>query len=162
MSLKLPDGISSSQDINSVIIEIRNYSQWFSHNVIKLRVGGKKTSDSPPPISAETRELLSDYEAKHSLNSSSMDELIKNLEAIKNNASSLTITLAAPATKDIRLALVAWCRKNVAKDILVNFSFNATILGGMVIRRGSHIFDWSFKRQIMANRNKFPEILRRV
>ena len=53
------------------------------------------------------------------------------------------------------------CRP-VAPDVLVNFQFNATILGGMVVRYGSHVYDWSFRRQILAKRDTFPEVLRRV
>lgn len=161
MKLKLPDGISSSQDIGAIIIEVRNYGQWFSHNTILQRVGGKQFTQAPV-ISEETKELLRDCQAKQPLMADHLDELLKELEDIKTSAPSLTITLAAPATNDIKKILVAWCRKNIASDILVNFSFNATILGGLVIRCGSQIFDWSFKRQLLASRNKFPEILRRV
>jgi len=62
----------------------------------------------------------------------------------------------------IQKNLVNWCRENIAPNILITFQFNATLLGGMVIRHGSNIFDWSFRRQILAARNNFPEVLRRV
>jgi F0F1-type ATP synthase delta subunit len=74
----------------------------------------------------------------------------------------MTITLAAPATTGIKKQLTAWCRDNVAPDVLVRFEFNQTLLGGMVVRFGSHIYDWSLRRQILDGRTKFPEVLRNV
>jgi hypothetical protein len=32
----------------------------------------------------------------------------------------------------------------------------------MVVVHGSRIYDWSFRRQILATREKFPEVLRNV
>ena len=91
-----------------------------------------------------------------------LDELIATLEVYRKTATTVTITLAAPATSEIKKTLVNWCRHNISADILVSFQFNATILGGMVVRHGSRVFDWSFKRQILAARANFPEVLRRV
>jgi F0F1-type ATP synthase delta subunit len=70
--------------------------------------------------------------------------------------------LAAPPSNGIKKTLVAWCRKNIATDILVNFDFNSTLLGGMVVRYGSHVFDWSFRRKILEEHSKFPGVLRNV
>ena len=86
----------------------------------------------------------------------------RTLEKYIKTAPSITITLVAPTTNDTRKTLVNWCRKNIAPNILVDFRFNTTILGGMVIRYGSHIFDWSFRRQLLNNSKNFSEILRHV
>ena len=70
--------------------------------------------------------------------------------------------MAGPAPAQLKQKIVEWCRKNIDGDILVDFRFNATLLGGMVVKWGSHVYDWSFKRQLMAARAKFPEVLRNV
>lgn len=161
MKLKLPDSVSSSQDLTSLQLEIREYARWFAHDAMKQRVSGKSTTDSPV-LSIAANDLLRSWTNKASLTQHDLDELIKMLDNYKRSASTLTITLAAPPTNDIKKTLVAWCRDNIAPDVLVSFQFNSTLLGGMVIRYGSRVFDWSFRRQILAARANFPEVLRRV
>lgn len=161
MKLKLPASVSSVQDLTNLLLEVREYAKWFSHNEIKKRSGAKTNHDSPS-ISADALEVIDAWAAKKPLNRQSLDELIETLDEYRSNAPAMSITLAAPATNDIRKVLVNWCRDNVAPNVMVTFKFNSSILGGMVIRYGSRMFDWSFRRQIMDNRAKFPEVLRRV
>ncbi len=145
----------------SLTLEVREYARWFSQAAIKQRVNAGQTAETPAITPAAT-ELILQWAPKEQLNSKRLDELIAALEALKETAPSMTITLAAQAPGDLKKTLVGWCRQNISPDILVSFKFNATILGGMVVRFGSHVFDWSFRRQILASRAQFPEILRRV
>jgi len=161
MKLKLPGSIASSQDLTALLIEIREYSHWFAHESIKKRVDAKHSS-ATPTMSTGAMELLRDWKIKHQISQQSLDELVKTLEDYCKTAPSLTITLAMSPTSSLKTALVTWCRENIAPDVLVAFRFNATILGGLVVHFGSHVFDWSFRRQILANREFFPEVLRRV
>lgn len=140
-----------------LVIEARDYSRWVTHDLIKKRVNPKQKSE-PPVLSPTTNELIQ----MNSVDQNNLNELIESLENYVDNATSITVTLAAPPTGDIKASLTSWCRKNIASNILVNFRFNRTLLGGMVVRYGSHIFDWSFRRQILESGNNFPEVLRRV
>lgn len=161
MKFKLPSTVSSMQDLNSLILEVHDYARWLAHEEIKQRVSGSRSSHAPL-TSPATEEVLARWVAAHPLSRSSLDILIKTLENHKATAPTLTLTLAAPPTGGMKATLVSWCRDTIAPDVLVTFSFNGTILGGMVIRYGSRVFDWSFRRQILDNRSKFPEVLRRV
>lgn len=161
MKLKLPDSVSSVQDVTALILEVREYTRWFSHATIMKKMNNKNIS-KPPTLSASSNEMLRNWSDGKSLTRQNLDELIANLERFKHSSETMTIVLAAPATSDIKKQLVSWCRQNVSDNILVSFQFNATLLGGMVVRYGSRIFDWSFKRKILANRGHFPEVLRNV
>lgn len=161
MKLRLPDSISSSQDLVAVLLELHDYAKWFSHNAVKERVHAKHAS-LPPTLSPAALDLVRQASTKALLNQKQLDDLVQSLEQYKNTATKVTITLAAPPTADIKKTLVAWCRAHIAPDVLISFQFNATLLGGMVIRSGSHIFDWSFRRQILQAKDTFPEVLRRV
>jgi hypothetical protein len=161
MKFKLPDTISSPQDLAALILEVQTYARWFSHESIKKQTGAKRKTD-PPPVSPETLEVVHEWEAKQPLSRDRLDALIRTLTEYKKSAPTLTVTLAALPTRPVKTELVAWCRKNIAPDTLVTFQFNSSLLGGMVVRSGSHVFDWSFRRQILENRQKFPEILRNV
>jgi hypothetical protein len=160
-ALVLPDSVSSPQDVTALSLEIHEYARWFSHNDIKKRVHARHASPSPD-LTPAAKELIHTWEARGKLDVRSLDSLIKQLREHADKAPVMTITLAAPASGDLKQKLVGWCRKNVDPNVLVNFDFNSTLLGGMVVRYGSHVFDWSFRRQILSNAGKFPEVLRNV
>ncbi|MBL8160057.1 F0F1 ATP synthase subunit delta [Candidatus Saccharibacteria bacterium] len=159
--LRLPDSVSSLQDLATLQLEVRAYARWLSHEAVKIKVHAKNISE-PPPLSPAANQLIHDYTAGKPATPAGLDELVQQLEDRKKKAPTLTITLAGPPTRGLKGTLVGWCRENIAPDVLVNFQFNASILGGLVVRSGSHTFDWSFRRQILDNRAKFPEVLRHV
>jgi hypothetical protein len=157
-ALKLDSTISSPQDVQSLIDELRAYARWFSHNTVKqrLKVRGKTAE---PELSPAARALVRELKP---VSTASLDSLLATLDTYKSKAPLVTITLAAPPAAGIKKSLVGWCRDNLAPNVLVNFQFNAAILGGLVVRTSSRVFDWSFRRQILDNRSHFPEVLRRV
>lgn len=161
MKLKLPDTVSSAQDLASLTLEVKEYARWFSHESIKKLVN-IKTAAEAPVMSLAAAELTREWAAKAPLSRQSLEELIATLQHYRDTAPSLTITLAAPPTSAIKKTLVGWCRANIAPNVLVTFQFNATLLGGMVVRYGSHVYDWSFRRQLLDARQRFPEVLRNV
>lgn len=161
MKFKLPETVSSAQDLLALELELRDYAKWFAHNAIKERVHAKHGTP-PPALSPAGLDLVRQYSEKRLLTQQHLNELVKTLEDFRRTAPTLTITLAAPPTGDIKKTLVAWCRDNLTPNVLITFQFNATILGGMVVHSGSRIFDWSFRRRLLTERSRFPEILRRV
>lgn len=161
MNLRLPASIASSQDVSTLLIELQNYARWFAHESIKKRVDAKHSSPSPV-MSTEAVEILREWKVKNQITRQSLDSLLKNLEDYGKTAPTITVTLAGVPSSSLKNALVKWLRENIKSDILVTFKFNATLLGGMVVNTKNRVFDWSFRRQILANREKFPEVLRRV
>jgi hypothetical protein len=161
MKVQLPNSVSSVQDLTTLILEIREYAKWFAHNAIKERVHAKNVTP-PPTLTPGALELIRSASGKKLLTSQDLDQLVVALEDAKKTADSITITLAAPATNDVKTKLVEACRKHIADNALITFKFNSGLCGGMVIHYGSHVFDWSFRRQILANRNTFTEVLRSV
>lgn len=161
MKVRLPDSVSSVQDLTALIVEIRGYAKWFAHNAIKERVHAKNATP-PPTLSDGALELVRSIGSGKLLSSQALDQLIEALEEAKRSADTITITLAAPATGSVKQALVRSCREHIAPNALVTFKFNSGLCGGMVLHVGSHVFDWSFRRQILENRSRFPEVLRHV
>lgn len=161
MAIKLPAAVSSAQDLQSMILDIQAYATWYGQTVIKQHLELSQTKDAPT-LPKETVELVraSVSDAKAGLSRKDLDSLVADLQELLHNLPSLTITLAAPPTGEVKRVLVAWCRDNIADNVLVSFKFNSTLLGGMVVRYGSRIFDWSFRRQILNNRGNFPQHLR--
>jgi len=159
--LNLQNSVSSRQDLKALILELRGLARWLSQASTKQRFS-KAALAEQPAVSAPAQDLINQWQAGKAIDQKSLEALIAELEAYEADAPSVGITLAAPAPRPLKNALVDWCRQNIGPDILVDFKFNSTMLGGMVISYGSHVFDWSFKRQILAARDKFPEVLRSV
>ena len=161
MNLNLQNTVFTPQDLKSLIMEVRRYSRWFAQASIKSRVTGNVPAESVS-ISESSASLIREVAGGQPLSQKILDDLVVSLENLEKTSPHLTITLAALPGNSLKKTLTDWCRKNVAPDILVDFRFNATLLGGMVVQHGSRIHDWSFRRLILANRAKFPEALRRV
>lgn len=161
MALKLPSSVSSTHDLTALILEVREYTKWYLQYSNAVKVKTKYTQDQPE-ISPTASELIRSWNASSPLSGPSLDALIAELETIKKTAPTVSVTLAAPATSEVKKTLVSWLREHINETVLVTFGFNSNLLGGMVIRYGSTIHDWSFRRAILNERKKFAEILTRV
>jgi len=161
MSLDLGDSVTSPQDLKTIILEIRLYAKWFAQATVKAQVAGAKP-EQPPAISPAATGLINEAAAGKQLDRGRLDALITELTELEAKSLRIVITLAGVPGNGLKKTIAAWCRQNISPDILVDFRFNATILGGMVVQFGSHVYDLSFRRRILASRDKFPGVLRRV
>jgi hypothetical protein len=161
MKLSLQDDVTSVQDLKTVILDIRKYAKWFGQTLVKMRMAGGGPYE-PPVISTPAANLINEYSGGQQVNKEKLDELVAALEDFEATAPHISIALAAPVPSDLRKTLTDWFRKNISPNALVDFSFNSTMLGGMVVQYGSHVYDWSFKRQILVAHEHFPEVLRHV
>lgn len=161
MKLKLPSLVASPQDLNELLSQAQDYATFLSHQANIKRIGARRKVEVPV-LSPSLKELLSTHDLLTDTNAGDLETLIESLQGFKHSAEQVTITLAAPVTGEVKRSLVDWCRNNINPNILVAFQFNSTILGGLVVRYGSHIFDWSFRRQLFNNRQKIAETLHRV
>lgn len=161
MKPALPASVVSPQDLRAVILEVKGYLRWYTHTDIKQKATHRRAGQAPE-VSPAAASLIKSCLSPKKPDQKSMEDLIDDLEDFAANATEIHITLAAPPGNGLKKDLAAWCRQNIEPDLLVSFQFDSTLLGGMVVRWRSRIFDWSFRRQILANRQKFPETLRHV
>ena len=160
-NLTLPPDIVSPQDLAALLFEIRQYNAWYQSEVIKSRVE-LSSQAIPPKISKTAVGILGSVAKDGRLSPEALEALIQGLEHLKRTSPTITITLADLPTNALRSTLAEWCRTNIAPTILVQFTSNRRILGGMVVRYGSRIYDWSFRTKLLANKAAIPEVLRRV
>lgn len=161
--LQLPANIISPQDVQATILDVRRYAQWVSYALTKRRTNGADAELAEAPvISPAAAAVVQSWANGKPATQATLDELIAALQAFAAAAPHLTITLAALPPRTLRQSLLAWCRQHVGPDVLVTFTVDSSLLGGMVVRYGSRIFDWSWRRQILAAQDAFPEVLRRV
>lgn len=159
--IKLPDTICSPQDLTALILEVKEYARWYEHETVKQRAGSR-TRSTQPVLSTTTAAFLRSAGTNGTLQPIQLDAIIHELEQHKTTAPTITLTLAAPAPERVKKTLTAWCRTELSPSILVSFEHNRTLLGGMVVRYGSHVHDWSLRRAILTTNTKFSEVLTRV
>jgi hypothetical protein len=158
MKLIIPDSIASAQDLMALLAEVQTYAKWASRELIKQKVAGKSTG-AQPILSKDASDIIRGWNDGKPLTQASIDGLLSELESYKKSAPSITITLAAIPSGEVKAKLVAWCRKEVASNALISFRLNRNILGGMVVAYSSHIHDWSFRRKLLEAERPFSEVL---
>lgn len=161
MKLVIPDTVASSQDLAVVLTDVQAYAKWASRELIKQKVAGKSTG-AQPQVTEAASQIIRAWSDGKSMTQASIDGLLKALEDYKKSAPTITITLAAVPSGEVKTKLVSWCRKELAAGVLISFRLNRNILGGMVVAYGSHIHDWSFRRKLMEAEKPFTEALANV
>lgn len=161
MSIKLPEEINSAEDLKAVLEELRDFRTYFRHSEIKAKSGKNHTSDGPD-LSMAAAKLLSQAKNKKQLTMSELEQLLSELELIYSKAPKIRIVLAAAATPPVKKRLADWIRSNISDQAFIDFRYDSTILGGMIIACGSHIYDWSLRREIIASKDKMKEVIAHV
>lgn len=162
MNPNLPPSIVSAQDLTLVIREIQDYTAWATHETIKHKTGIKKQMTEQPPLTPAATTIVSNWGHSKGATAESYRQLIETLERFARSAPSITITLAGPPPQKVKEGIVKWCRDNLSSNIFVTFKFSRTLLGGMVVRAGSRVYDWSLHRRLMEDGRKFTEVLKNV
>ncbi|NCU40410.1 hypothetical protein EOL73_01495 [Candidatus Saccharibacteria bacterium] len=146
--MNIPQSIVSQTDLAALIFEMKNYEKWFTSTAIKQTVEARTVQAVIPSLSQPALELLKNESRGNPLSREHIDQIIDSLESYQANSPAITVTLAAPPSQSLKISLAKWCHENLSNDMLVNFRFNSTLLGGMVVQCGSHIYDWSWRRAI--------------
>lgn len=157
----LPSDICSPQDLTALILEIREYAKWYEHESIKRRTGSSLQS-TPPVLTLTAATYLRSLNQEGAVTPDKLEKTIEALESYKASAPSITFTLAAPATEQVKKQLTSWVRSNLSPETLVSFEHNRTLLGGIVVRYGSHVHDWSVRRELVNTSVNFSEVLANV
>lgn len=160
MKLSLPASVASYQDLNQSLLELQHYRQWQTQAQVKQQV--ETSSGQPPELSESAATIVNEWHKGKQPSVKTLDKLIDSIKDIKDSAPTISITLAAPIGPRLKAQLASWCRDNLDSNALIDFSFDSTILGGMVVRWNSHIYDWSFRSKILNNKKRFTEVLRHV
>src|SRR3546814_2405453 len=115
MKLVIPDSIASAQDRATVLADVQAYAKGASRELIKQKVAGK-LAGTQPSISPDASEIIRAWSGGKDLTQASIDGLVKKLEDYKKSATTVTITLAAFPSGDVKVKLVEWCRKTLAQN----------------------------------------------
>jgi len=157
MSSSLPISVHSTDQLQFCAEELHAHAAALrSHRAAQRQAPGESE------LSLDSQALLEQLPREKRGDGAAVEALATELEAMMAHGARVTITLAALASHRLREELVRWCRTNLKSNLLVDFHVNPDIAGGMVVRTTNRVYDFSFRRQLLANPNRFTEILDHV
>lgn len=161
--LRLPDSISTSEQLISFIESLSDYQSY----IRRLNIAAKAKVDSAkspvleaPAMPAELLEFLKAQFGDEPVTIDRLEEIKGFFRDIKEKSPSVHIMMAFLPTASEKAQLTHWFRENIAADILLSFSQNSGMIGGMLIRTRTRIFDFSMRTTLMANRHYLAELLK--
>jgi hypothetical protein len=163
VEFRLPEDIYSPEHIDSCLIKLGQYAgilrQKEHRQKLKLDGPGAVGEDE---LAGQLEKLLGASGLGLNPTSSGVDNLIEALENFRASAPVVHVTLAAMPGPGLKKQLAEWMRKNLYHNLLVSFGYNREIVGGMVVRTASHIYDFSWRAKLYEKREVIPGILRRL
>jgi hypothetical protein len=157
-SFQLPGAVYSPQLLESVIYDIQYYLDWIRQNQIRKQVGAKPKDE--PNHSDETVLVIETWLAGKPPTLSAIEALLDHLKSLK--LPEVHIMLAALPNHTQRVVLVEWFRNNTNQQLLLSFVADRNLGGGIVVRTPNRVFDFTWKQELVAARDKLAGILRRV
>jgi hypothetical protein len=155
---ELPAAVYSPQLLESVIYDVQVYLDWVRQNQIRRKVGTKLKEE--PNHSDETVLVIEAWLAGQPPTLEAIEDLLEHLKALK--LPTVHVTLAALPNRTQRETLVKWFRTNTTPHLLVSFVADRNLGGGIVVRTPNHVYDYTWKQELVAARDKLAGILRRV
>lgn len=160
MTFKLPLWLYSPRQIDAISFEIDGYLEWLREEAVRAQAVTK--ASAPSPISAEVLHFLELFTDNNSADPGEAEKALVYLRELKQTAPLIHITLPTFATSTVKESIVAWFRNETAPHTLITFTVDSSLLGGIVVRTPNNIYDYSFAHRLIAERGRFPEIVRRV
>ncbi|SRR6266496_4467705 len=160
VGLHLPIDLYSSDQLGAVIMELRGH-------VSSLRNASVRAQAVHGEVGAPTHLSALLLAALHSAGVSPTDtagteKLQRQLEAIRDKAPAVHLMMAALPNRDFKRKLTEWFRSEIHPFTLLTFATRTDIGGGVIIQAGSHLYNYSFRQQILQHKARISELYNSV
>ena len=156
----LPTDLYSPEQLGAVVIELRTYIGSLRDAQVRAK-STKAEVGAPGHLSALLLGVFRGAGVQVT-DLQSSEKLLKELEAIRDKAPAVHLMMAALPNRDLKRKFTDWFRTAIHPYTLLTFATRADIGGGVIIQAGSHVYDYSFRQQILTNRHRISEIYARV
>jgi hypothetical protein len=159
LPVRLPIDLYSPEQLSAIIIELRAYSG--SLRDTSVRAKASYATAAAPHASAL---LLGAFHESgtSSTDQAGLEKLLKQLEAIRDKAPAVHLMMAALPNRELKRKLTQWFRDEIHPYALLTFATRADIGGGLILQAGSHVYNYSFREQILSHKNRISEIYNSV
>jgi hypothetical protein len=157
-TFQLPVAIYSPQSLETVTYEAEKYLEWAREALVHQKVGAASVPE--PNFSAETVMVVESWLGGNKPTISSLEELVECLKNLQPPV--IHVTLAALPSRPQRVQLIDWFRANISSAALVSFVADRSLGGGVIVRTPNHLYDYSWRAQLLAGRGRLAEIIHNV
>jgi len=159
VSVQLPVDLYSVDQLSAVILELREYSSQLRDAAVREKSG--HTAKEPPHVSALLLGVLHGAGIRQG-NRAELETLVKELETLRAKANVAHVTLAALPNRTFKRQLTVWFRAEVDPAMFLTFAMRSDIGGGVIVQAGSRLYDFSFRRALLANKQRIAELFGNV
>jgi len=152
VSVVLPVDIYSPDQLSELVLELQDLAAQ-QRNI----AARSKNNNESLTTSAELSQLLHQNNISPA-SVSALEALEKEIAAILSTAPTSHLLLAAMPTRAFKRQIIAWFRTEISPLALVTFAARSDIGGGAIVQAGSHVYDFSFRRLVIANKARIAEI----
>jgi hypothetical protein len=146
-AIQLPDIIVSPTDINRLMREIDNLSEYVKQ--ASIRHPGVKVR--PPQASY----LLGEFGLTNKLSWLTYEDCQQAtafFATLKKDAPIVHISFAVDPSAAFMTKLVVWFRHNIHPLTLISIGLQPNIAAGCIVRTTNHVFDFSLRRRFSSSR----------
>lgn len=159
-SFKLPDTITSADQIMAFVENLSDYQSY----IRKLNVAARVKVDKPanlesPSMPIELVNFLKAQFGDEEVTITRLEEIKTFFKDVKANSPSVHIMMAFAPTMSERAEMAHWFRANIDPNILLSFTQNSDVIGGLLVRTRTKIFDMSFRTVLLAGRARLAELI---
>lgn len=155
-----PTEVVTVVQVQQALEEMARLRGWLKQSERSVKVGAI-TNAPRPVVGAHTQAIAGELDLKKA-NLADLEELTDAVERNLQQSIEIHITLPDLPQADIKSNFANWFRNNISPKILLNFSADSGLAGGMVVRTRNHIYNFSLSRQLWQQRALIPEIVRRA
>lgn len=153
-----PPAVITTEQVKYVLGEYAALKEWLKAYERSVKAGAI-TKSPRPALSAEALMFLGKKDPQ-SLKGPELEALISKVETALHASPQVHISLPALPQADIREDLVSWFRNNISPKVLLSFSADSTLGGGMAVRTRNHLYNFSLRRLLWEQRSLIPGLLR--
>ncbi len=139
----LPATLISKVDLSRLVREVRAIDE-FLHQA-NLRKAGQKVQ--LPRTTASLEETAQSFGC-NLLDKTSRTELLTTLNSLQKEAPTVHISFAATPNAQFLGKLIAWLRREIHPQLLIQIGLQPTIAAGCIVRTPNHYYDLSLRKKL--------------
>lgn len=153
--IALPVALHSPNQLSVVVIELRRFAHSLQKYAVQTKVTGAPTA--LPELSNLSMAVLSANDIQQN-DQKKVESLVTALEKARDKAPTAHMTLAELPDSSEQQQFAEWFRAHVHPHSLLTFSARSDIGGGMILQTGTHVYDLTFRTQLLDHKGRIAEI----
>jgi|GEM_PF-383941 len=145
----VPASVVSRVDIARLVREFEGLDNTLTSIAVRKKAGA--TQQSAPVISPQLSEFL-EINSLDLNNSGARTDYIKQLRLLKDTAPIIHMTFAVVADSESLQQLVAWLRKSVHPQTIIDVHLQPALVAGVYVRTPNQVHDLSLRGKLDGQR----------